>query len=244
MELPELVSNERDYRMLEARKAGANYREIGKMFNVSPSTAHNGVKRALKRESSRYVEEHENAGWLVMERYDTMLKDLMPFTKPQKVVDPDTGKETRIPPSYDAIDRVLKVIDAQRKMLGLDQDSLSIEVGHSSPVIENEDADAEMSSEEFAKKMLSELIRNKAFAGDDAEVLSAIIGQKVIDAEVVEDGDEPEMPELDAVHVPSLVQGREMSSEEEPPEWVDEDDEEYQPGEWIPPQMGDVTELE
>ena len=50
MELPELIIKDRDYRMLEARKSGANYREIARVFNVSPSTAHAGVKRALRSE--------------------------------------------------------------------------------------------------------------------------------------------------------------------------------------------------
>src|SRR5262245_39032074 len=105
--------------MLEARKAGANFREIARAFDVSPSTAHSGVTRALRREARRYQEEMGDIPWLFAERYDTLLRELIPFTRSQVLEDPNTGQKTRIPPSYDAIDRVLKVMAAQQRMFGL-----------------------------------------------------------------------------------------------------------------------------
>lgn len=226
--------------MLEARKAGANYREIARMFDVSPATAHAGVKRALRKEGARYAEEIESIGWLISERYDTLLRDLIPFTKPQKITDPQTGEEHRVPPSFEAVDRVLKILNEQKKMFGLDKDVISIEGPRQSGPTVGDESTGEITPEDYATKVLSELIKVGAIGGDDASKLQAMMGQEIIDAEVIEESPVAEIAQTSGVEVPSLVH----QAKDDAPEWVDEDDEDYQPGNWIPDEMGNASELE
>ena len=243
MELPDLVTHDRDYRMLEARKQGANYREIGKLFGVSASTAHAGVNRALKREATRYVGDMQNVGWLFMERYDAMLRDIIPFTKAQKIQDPDTGREVPVPPSWEAVDRAVKVMGEMKKMLGLDQEHIQLDVvGAGGPSVEDGKSTGETSPEAFAKEALAELIRVGAIAGPEAEALRGLLGREIIDAELVED--EAEMGEIEAApeyRLPSVVEPKVL---EDLPEWLDEDEEEREPGDWVPRELGNASEFD
>lgn len=240
MQLPDLALAERDAKMLEAYKSGFNYREIGRQFNVATSTAHSGVQRALKKEATRYSQDAQNIGWLMYERYETLIKHLIPFTKSQVIQDPTTGENTRVPPSYDAVDRLLKVLQAEGRMFGLDKDTIAFEVQPSgSPDVSDGAANAELTPEDFAKQIVTELIKTGAASGEGAELLEQLLGGDIIDVEVIEEDDEEETLALESgPGVPSLLD-REV---EEAPEWLDEDEEDYAPGSWIPENMDDATD--
>lgn len=244
MELPELTTQERDYRMLEARKQGYNYREIGRAFSVSSSTAHAGVKRALQKEAKRHSDDMSTVGWLFLERYDSLLRDLTPFTKAQKAHDAETGKEIQIPPSYEAVDRYLKTMNDMKKLLGLDQDHIQLDIASAGggPSVDDGTSAGEMSPEVFAKDVLAELLRVGAIGGSDADVLKGLIGQNVVDAEVVEDSEMAEIgPAQDELTLPSITEPKILDNL---PEWVDEDEEDVAPGDWVPDDLDNASKFD
>lgn len=227
--------------MLEARKQGLNYREIARQFDCSASTAHSGVKRALRKEAARYTEDQGDAIWLILERYETILRNLLPFTRITKMTHPETGEEIRVPPSMEAIDRVHKIQTTIQKMLGLDQEAISIEFSRTdAPGIDDGKGGKEITPEDYSKKMIAELIKAGALAGPEAHALESLLGEQIMDAEGQEvvtrqlpTGPTPDM------QVPSIVADREF---EDAPEWVDDDDEDYQPGKWIPDDLGNASD--
>lgn len=236
MELPELVVHDRDRKMLEARKAGANYREIATIFGVSPSTAHRGVGRAIATERSRYAAEAQDAGWLQLERYDTLLRHLWPFTRPQQIEGEDGV--IQVPPAYDAVDRVLKIMAAQQRLLGLDKDTIQIEVaGRNSPEIDSGESSGEQTPAEFAAATLKELYKVGAIQGSEADLIQKLLGEDIVDAEIIEDiARVPAQAELlPGAGVPPIAPTKSSA-----PEWVDEDEEDYAPGSWMPDFEGEV----
>ena len=71
--------------------------------------------------------------------------------------------------------------------------------------------------------------------------------QDVIDVdEADENEDLTHQKGLDGtLKVPSLVEARSEVNKDDSPEWIDDDDEdEYEPGAWLPTDMGDATELD
>jgi len=238
MELPELVVHDRDRKMLEARKAGANYREIATIFGVSASTAHRGVGRAIAQERARYSSEAQDAGWIQLERYDTLLRHLWPFTRPQQI-DGENGP-IQVPPAYDAVDRVLKIMAAQQKLLGLDQDTISIEMsGRNSPEIDSGESSGEQTPEEFAAATLKELYKVGALQGKEADLIQRLLGEDIIDAEIVEDSIGISSSAAAAELLPGAGVPPVAPPKAAAPEWVDEDEEDYTPGAWIPDFEGD-----
>jgi transposase len=90
---------------LDLRKRGKTYREIGEALGVSHVTAYEWVGSALTatlREPSEAVRQIE------AERLDALIKAIWP------------GATRENNPDYDAVDRVLKVMDRRAKLLGLD----------------------------------------------------------------------------------------------------------------------------
>lgn len=124
MRVPEALIAERDARMFELRKSGLNFRQIAKAADVSTSTAHAGVQRVLKKIGKELVENHGDAWRLELERLDSLMVQLWPLTRPHEI-ETDDGHKIKIPPSFDAIDRVLKIMDRRAKLMGLDQQGIA-----------------------------------------------------------------------------------------------------------------------
>jgi hypothetical protein len=98
----------------------------------------------------------------------------------------------------------------------------------------------ELTPEEYAKKMFRELLAINAIDGPEANVIKALLGEATA-ADGIIDVEGEEIEDAEIVEIPSITTGRERG--DEAPEWVDDDDYEPQPGDWVPddlPELGDT----
>lgn len=104
---------ERAKKVLRLKLSGASYPEIAEVLEISMSTAHGDIQRAIrnipKSEADQYREE-----------------ELMKLDRLQRSV-----WEEALGGDHKAIDRVLKIIDRRAKFLGLDAPQ-QVQVGASS----------------------------------------------------------------------------------------------------------------
>lgn len=231
--VPALVISERDAVMYEMKKSGASYRQIAKHFDISESTAHRGVARMQTRISERLALEHTAEARMDVERMDDILRSILPMTKQTKIVGPD-GNEIPIPPSMDAVDRVLKIIAMRSKIMGYDKgESLTINVNSglsSSPSTEKKDS---KSSETTPEDEVLSLIEVFGEAGVlDPEALGMIKtllksgdeDEEILEAEIIET--DP-MASYDPVAIDPV---KSTAPSDEPPDIVDDYDEEFPDG--------------
>ena len=226
MRIPEAVVVERDARMFEMRKAGMNYRAIAAASNVSVSTAYSGVNRVMKQIGRQLVEDHGDVVRMELERLDTLQRQLWPMTRPHKIVTGD-GEEIEIPPSLDAIDRVLKIMDRRAKLMGLDQAAgLAITMGdgnrNGTPAFGvPEKVSGQISPESEARKLLEVALATGVISaealGDAGLAGLGFNPEDIIEAEVVED----------SYSAKELEPGAELDEETGeiiPPPWMEDDD--------------------
>lgn len=103
---PEVIqTHERRVRALDLRRNGASYRQISAALGVSASTAHEDVQVALR---DSLAEPAEAVRKIMLERLDAMLLPLM-----RRATDPQLR-------DYQAVDRVLKILERQAALLGVD----------------------------------------------------------------------------------------------------------------------------
>lgn len=211
--LPEVVIAERDATIYEMKKAGMSFRQIGAALNISTGTAHGGFGRMAKKINNRMAIDHAAEARLDLERIDGMLASALPMTRPQKIQTPD-GEEINIPPNLDAMDRVLKMIDRRSKMMGYDTTTIDLTVnqGSGSPDVGPKKSLGEKSPEQESKDLLKVFKEAGIFSDEAVAQILAVIGHsEIIDAEVVGEGEERVLLELEA-------------EPEGPPEWIEEDD--------------------
>jgi len=96
---------ERRIKALEFRKAGASYRAIGSQLGVSEAQAHKDVMRALASLAKQELSSASEYRTMELERLDMAALAVV-----QRVKQGDLG----------AIDRWLRIIEARRKLLGID----------------------------------------------------------------------------------------------------------------------------
>lgn len=211
MGVPEQVVLERDAMMFELRKRGMTYEQIGKAMKVSTKTAHNGVQRMTERILKRMSVDYAGQAALDLERLDSMLANVWDLTKKRKIETPD-GDQVELPPSMEAIDRVLKIMDRRAKLLGLDSNpSIDINVNNMQLAPAPGGVPEEATLNKDKKRETIELLRIAESIGvvDEAAVKAILssIGEKdkeIVDADIVE-----------------LEPIKELTG---PPEWVEEDD--------------------
>lgn len=104
----QLATAELDAKATRMRTLGFSYRQIAKQLELaSPASAHRAVKRALAEVVREPAEELLK---LELERYDAMLVQAIDLV--DKAADPIVKLQ--------AIDRVLKVSESRRRLLGMD----------------------------------------------------------------------------------------------------------------------------
>lgn len=233
--VPALIISERDAVMYEMKKAGATYQRIAKHFDISESTAFRGVQRMQERVANRMALDHAAEARMDIERMDDLLRAVIPLTRPTKMTTPD-GEEVTIPPSLDAVDRVLKIIGQRAKFFGYDKgESLTVNVttgtgGPSTAAVDTKST--ETTPEEEVMSLLGVF---KDAAVLDPEAVEAVMSmlkangvdgaEDILDAEVVEDVDP--MVAYDPV---AIDPARSTPPSEEPPEVLDDYDEEFPDG--------------
>lgn len=156
MRLPEAVVQERDHRAYEMRKAGMSFRQIARALTISESTAHAAVTRMHRKIGTRFAEDNVDVVRLELERLDSLMQNIWPMTMPHRVENEDGGQIT-LPPNFDAIDRVLKIMDRRAKLLGLDSATLNVNANqNNAPGIgAKEQSIAEVTPEQEARKLMA-----------------------------------------------------------------------------------------
>jgi DNA-binding CsgD family transcriptional regulator len=193
MRLPEAVVADRDARVFEMRKAGISYRKIAAALDISESTAHAAMQRVMKRVIDKQSEQYQEALQLELERLDHLLQNIWPMTMPQVIQDED-GREMRLPPSLEAIDRALKISDRRAKLLGLDNVTVGLKTdGGSGIELGSNPEIGQVTPKEEALRLL----RVMSEAGVlDKSMMATVQSQfgDIVDAEVVEDSEPPALP--------------------------------------------------
>lgn len=232
--------NERDAVMYEMKKAGATYKQIGKQFNVSEATAYRGVERMTRRVAERLTLDHSAEALLDVARMDDMLRSFLPMTKAQKMTLPDSDEEITIPPSFDAANMVMKIIAQRSKFYGYDSgESLSITVntGAGAPSTGEAKVVTETSPEQEVRELLKVFRDAQVMEPEALDLINSMLsandpGEDVIEAEIVEEegtggADEPYNPV-------ALDPAKHVKPSNEPPEIVDDYDEEFPDEGWRP----------
>lgn len=232
MRITEAYITERDHKAYELRLRGASYRQIAQQLGVSASTAHTSVQRALRRVSRQFALNHQDELQLELDRLDSLIRSLWALTVPRRV---ETGEydadgdpiTVEVPPSMDAIDRVLKVMAQRSKLLGLDAGQ-KISVEHSlSPEFSPTKKVPEMTPTQETYDLLKALGEAGVFEREAVGHIMKMLGQEedIIDAVVVDDSDPSRPLELNSSPEPEV---------EEPPPWFEDDDDDEIAPPWRP----------
>lgn len=218
MKLPEQVVLERDIMMYELRKRGLSYEQIGKAMQISSSTAHKGVARMTERILKRMSTDRAAQAALDLERLDSLLANVWDLTRKRKIEGPG-GEEIELPPSFEAIDRALKIMDRRAKLLGLDNNVIDVNITGglqaAIPGGEKEDALSERTARDEAIELMK-VMRNAGVLDDEltARILAGVDETKELEAP---DGDDEEIIEPEMLEL-------------EPPSWEETDDSEVWDG--------------
>ncbi len=110
---------ERRVKSLELRKAGLGYRQIGEQLDVSEAQACRDVQRALADLAEMEQDHAREYRQLELERLDALLSPLWLRARGRRIQH-DDGTVEDVPPDYAAVDRVMRLMEARRRLLGLD----------------------------------------------------------------------------------------------------------------------------
>lgn len=196
--IPEVVVFENDNRCYDLRKAGLTYRQIANALDCSEARAYNGVNRVMRRISAKQAEDGADILRLELERLDALLSNMWSMTMPHDIETEDGGK-IRVPPSYEAVDRVIKIMDRRAKLLGLDQIQLNINTSNAqagvTPAGVTTGASGEITPGDEAMKLLKVMADAGVIDNDVARALRIAVGvpEDIVDAEVVADTSMPEL---------------------------------------------------
>ena len=135
-----------------------------------------------------------------LERLDALQAAIWPMTQHRKVT-LDDGTDVTMEPDMKAIQQVLSIMDRRSKLLGMEQNNVSIQMDVNST--SNENIRILMSGEQDAlpmntfdprqeaEQLMALMVKSGVLSGEDVEQL---VGRRelspVVDAEVIEDEDE------------------------------------------------------
>lgn len=236
MRLPEAIVSERDSRIYNAKMAGMNYREIAAAFNIAPSTAHAGYLREIRRRAKVGRETVQDDVWLHLDQLDRLIARLWPMTQKRTITQQDSAGnevEIEVPPSLDAVDRVTRILAQKAKIMGYEKDVIMLQsVSEVGPNIGGEMSQGERTSEQLGKELIGELVKHNIISGDVTRIIDRFVSDKdPVDAEVISDSFD-------------LFELESGGSEEVPPPWVTDDEDEYIPGSWVPDEMEDGDSID
>jgi len=186
---------ERDLRIFKMRQAGVPAYEISKRFGVSTKVVGRAINRQLERLNREALMAYPEVLRLELERLDALQSAIWPMTQHRRVT-LDDGQEVSVEPDIKAIQQVLSIMDRRSKLLGMEQNNVSIQMDVST----NVDAPirAAMASEVHggaaaidafdpkmeARQLLELMARSGVLPVEDVQKM---LGEgDIVDAEVVE----------------------------------------------------------
>lgn len=118
---------ERDLRIFKQRQAGVSTSEIAKRFGVSTAAVNTAIQRQLAKLNKEAFMAYPEVLRMELERLDSLQSAIWPLTQHRKVK-LDDGSEMMVEPDLKAIQQVLSIMDRRSKLLGMEQNNVSIQM--------------------------------------------------------------------------------------------------------------------
>jgi len=196
--------SERDNRIFKMRQAGTSINEIARRFNISTSVVSKAIQRQLEKLNREAMLAYPEVLRMELERLDNLQQAIWPLTQHRKIK-MDDGTEATVEPDLKAIQQVLSIMDRRTKLLGMDQTNVNVQMD---VVNQNNDAikvtlagqagvqeKEKFDPESEAKKLLEIMGASGVLP---ASTVQHLLGtDKILDAEIVEDEEEEEIPALE-----------------------------------------------
>jgi hypothetical protein len=191
---------ERDMRIFKMRQAGVAINEIARRFNMTSAAVNAGIRRQLEKLNREALLAYPEVLRLELERLDALQQSIWPLTQHRRVTTED-GTEMNVEPDMKAIQQVLSIMDRRSKLLGMEQNSVNIQLDVSSQQIpvratlsgaENEaTALSTFSPENEARQLLEIMGRSGVLPRETVDAILSGTDYKsaesdIIDAEIVE----------------------------------------------------------
>lgn len=188
---------ERDLRIFKMRQAGVAITEIARRFNMSSSSVNASIRRQLEKMNREALLAYPEVLRLELERLDALQQSIWPMTQHRRVTTED-GTEMNVEPDMKAIQQVLSIMDRRSKLLGMEQNSVNVQLDISAQQIpvraslsgaeKDTVALSNFSPENEARQLLEIMGRSGVLP---RETVNAILSegdkqQDIIDAEVVD----------------------------------------------------------
>ena len=191
---------ERDLRIFKMRQAGVPSQEIAKRFGVSTSVVGKAIQRQLEKMNREALMAYPEVLRLELERLDSLQAAIWPMTQHRRVT-LDDGQEIAVEPDMKAIQQVLSIMDRRSKLLGMEQNNLSIQMDvstdTSTPIrvqmageVDGGPAAANAFNPEEEARQLLELMGRSGVLPED-EVRKMLGQGDIIEAEVIDEPEEP-----------------------------------------------------
>lgn len=116
---------ERDARILKMRQAGTPTTDIARRLGITTTTVNNAIRRQLEKLNRETLTAYPEILRLELERLDALQQAAWPLTQHRKQTLPD-GTEITLEPDLKAIQQVLSIMDRRAKLLGIDNNQLTI----------------------------------------------------------------------------------------------------------------------
>lgn len=123
---------ERDVRIFKMRQAGVASSEIARRFGISTAAVNAAIKRQLEKLNREALMAYPEVLRMELERLDALQQSIWPLTQHRKVR-LDDGTEVAVEPDLKAIQQVLSIMDRRSKLLGMEQNNVSIQVEQVEP---------------------------------------------------------------------------------------------------------------
>ena len=208
--LPEAVIIERDATIFELKKAGKNFRVIGKALGVSESAAYKGYKRHVDRMMRHLAIDYAAELVTDYQRLEALWDSYSPYTRPQKLENPDGGEDLVIPPSPDAAKVCLAIMDKKHKLLKMDEAEVNTggRGGQGAPPVNPDDETVAERTPEIEARELLKIFHESGIIDDQIFTRLREVANldDIVDAEVVDDGDDIQSPlEISMAEAPAFV---------------------------------------
>lgn len=118
---------ERDLRIFKMRQAGVPTSEIARRFGVTSKSVASSVSRQLEKLNQEAIMAYPEVLRMELERLDALQQAIWPMTQHRKI-SMDDGSEVQVEPDLKAIQQVLSIMDRRSKLLGMEQNNVSIQM--------------------------------------------------------------------------------------------------------------------
>ena len=183
---------ERDLRIFKMRQAGVSTTEIARRFGITSSVVNRAVQRQLSKLNSEALLAYPEVLRMELERLDNLQQAIWPMTQHRKVT-MDDGTEVAVEPDLKAIQQVLSIMDRRSKLLGMEQNTVNVnmDIRDMNPIkatLAGEASTARALSDFDAEGEARQLLEIMGASGVlPSDTVRAILGQgEIVDAEVVE----------------------------------------------------------